>query len=443
MIKKLFLGLVLLSWLGQAQHTIKGEMQPVESYPWMLLYKLQGAKQDFIAYDSIKNGRFNIVLPSTATSGIYRLVYDQKNQLFVDVIYDQQDIEFKFHPKYPSRLVQFSTSQNNKLFFNYLRAITPRQQQLDSLQVAYFNPGTKANTTLYKELYNELYKIQDRFESMAQGTMAYEFIKASARYNPATLIKDPKVYLEQTKTHFFDAIDFNNKVLDQSTFKHDKINDYIFYLSSSDDIKERTALIKRAIDKVMEHLQTNNNLLVEVQESLLFNFARQQDVAMTNYLLNYYLKLPKERQDIGFINDIKGQLRTAVGNIAPNILWEANGAKETLHNLHGATHYLVVFWSSGCSHCLSELPQLKSLLNNRSDIQVLAIGLEDDQSTPNWKREIAKYPNWIHVFGQDKWKNEYANTYGVSATPSFYLLDAQKKILAKPDDVQALKNSLN
>ena len=43
-------------------------------------------------------------------------------------------------------------------------------------------------------------------------------------------------------------------------------------------------------------------------------------------MLNYYLQLPKELQDAGFINDVKGQLRTAIGNIAPNILWEENGA---------------------------------------------------------------------------------------------------------------------
>ena len=84
----------------------------------MLLYKLQGAKQDFIAYDTIKNGRFNIAVSNKVTPGIYRLVYDQKNQLFVDVIYDNEDIEFKFHPEYPNRLVQFSKSKNKKLFFN-------------------------------------------------------------------------------------------------------------------------------------------------------------------------------------------------------------------------------------------------------------------------------------------------------------------------------------
>ena len=59
---------------------------------------------------------------------------------------------------------------------------------------------------------------------MAQGTLAYHFIKASARYNPKQLINTPETYLKEIQTHFFDHIDFNNTALDNSTFKHDKIN---------------------------------------------------------------------------------------------------------------------------------------------------------------------------------------------------------------------------
>ena len=161
-----------------------------------------------------------------------------------------------------------------------------------------------------------------------------------------------------------------------------------------------------------------------------------------DYVINY-LQLPKALQDVGFINDVKGQLRTAVGNIAPNIFWEEKGAQKTLHGLYGAPQYLVVFWSSGCSHCLSELPQLKKLLADKPDLQIVAVGLEDDMSTENWKREIAKYPKWFHVYGHNKWKNTFANQYGVTGTPSFYLLDSKKKILAKPEDVKSLSAILN
>ncbi|NNC70427.1 MAG: TlpA family protein disulfide reductase [Flavobacteriaceae bacterium] len=440
MIKYLFYACLFVSTFATAQHTIKGEMDPVADYPWMLLYKLKGAKQDFIAYDSIINGKFEITVPNNASSGIYRLLYDQKNQLFLDVIYDQEDIELRFHPQDPNSIVQFSNSSTNTIYYNYLRTISTAQQQLDSMQVDFFKPNANgAIAIIYNKKYNDVLKIQDHFEKMAKGSLAFHFIKSSARYNPVKPIKNPEDYLQKIQDHFFDHIDLNSDLLDHSTFKNDKINDYIFSLTSTDDPKTETKLRKEAINRVLEKIKMNVALSKNIQESLLYSFAQQENVIMTNHVLNHYLQLPKELQDPGFIKDVKGQLRTAIGNIAPNILWEENGTQKTLHKLSGASNFLVVFWSSGCSHCLKELPLLKEYLKDKPHINVIAVGLEDAQSTLIWQREIEKYSNWTHVYGVDKWKNRFANEYGVNATPSFYLLDAQKKILAKPEDVQELK----
>ncbi|MDJ0645964.1 MAG: thioredoxin family protein [Flavobacteriaceae bacterium] len=442
--RKLLVVLILISFTTQAQHTIKGEMHPVENYPWILLYKLQGAKQDFIAYDSIKEGAFEITIPKNASSGIYRLIYDNQSQLFVDVIYDNEDIEFNFHPKHPNSLVQFSKSKNNKLYFDYLRAIAEPQRALDSLQIDYFKPNANgAIGILYQKRYDRIQTVQNHFEEQSQGTLAYHFIKSSARYNPSSPLKKPEDYLKETQEHFFDHIDFNSAELDNSTFKHDKINDFIFYLNRADDSETQARLRKDAIDHVLEKVKTNRTLSQEVLESLLINFAKREDVAMTNFVLNHYLRLPKELQDAGFINDVKGQLRTALGNIAPNILWEENGQQKTLHKLSGYSNYLVIFWSSGCSHCLKELPLLKDYLKDKPHIDVIAVGLEDEQSTVNWEKVITNYPKWTHIYGKDKWKNKFANAYGVSSTPSLYLLDPQKLILSKPDDVKELKAFFN
>lgn len=442
--KKLLLACLFISTLSNAQHTIKGTLEPVEKYPWMLLYKLRGAKQDFIAYDTIKQGTFEINIPSGSSSGIYRLIYDQKNRLFVDVIYDQEDIEFRFHPKRPNQTIEFTKSKNNQHYFDYLRTISKPQQTLDSMQVDYFKPDANgAIAYVYKKKYNDILNIQDHFENMTRGTLAYHFIKASARYNPVQPVKQPAEYLKEIQNHFFDHIDFDSKELDHSTFKQDKITDFIFYLNRADDAETMAELRKEAIDHVFKIIQSNRELLKDIQETLLYNLAKQEDVVLTNHIINHYLQLPKELQDASFINDIMGQLRTAVGAIAPNINWEENGVQMTLHQLYGDTNYLVVFWSSGCSHCLQELPLLKDYLKDKPHIRVLAIGLEDELSTPNWQKEISKYPKWTHIYGKDKWKNKHAISYGVDATPSFYVLDPQKKVLAKPDSVEDLRTYLD
>ncbi|MCF6348493.1 MAG: AhpC/TSA family protein [Flavobacteriaceae bacterium] len=443
MFKKLLLAFLLISSFSYGQFIVKGELQSAENYPYMIMYQLQGAKQNYIAHDSIKNGKFSITIPAKQTSGIYRLIYDIKNRLFVDFIYDNENISLTLNPKKPNQSVIFTASENNKIYQNYLKKIQPIQQKLDSLQTVYFNLSDKATekkfSNLYQKNYTNLTATQQQFEAQSTGKLVNHFIKASARYNAEDLIKSPAEYLASVKEHFFDNIDFNSKTLLNSTFINDKINDYIFHLNTSDDKKILTELYKEAITTVVSKTKTNPNFSKGIQEGLLYTFAKQENISMVNNVLNHYLQLPNELQDPDFIGDIKGQLKTAIGNIAPNILWSEDSKSKSLHMLSDSSYYLVVFWSSSCGHCLKELPLLKEYLKDKNNVEVLSIGLETEESKMSWKDETYYYPDWIHIYGKDKWKNKFVRDYGVNATPSFFILDAKKKILAKPDDVEELK----
>jgi protein-disulfide isomerase len=102
---------------------------------------------------------------------------------------------------------------------------------------------------------------------------------------------------------------------------------------------------------------------------------------------------------------------------------------------------VIIFWSSTCGHCLEELPKIKDILADKKDLTVIAIGLEDEAD--NWQKMIGAYQDFIHVLGLGKWGNPTSDAYGVESTPSFFLLDKDKAIIAKPYDADALKAILN
>ena len=224
-----------------------------------------------------------------------------------------------------------------------------------------------------------------------------------------------------------------------STFIHDKINRFIFYLNTADDAAQLVALRKKSITTVLDKIGTNYKLSKDIQEGLLFGFANLEDTAMVNFVLSSYSRLPAAYLDANFVSDIKGQLRTSMGATAPNFSWQEKGVQRDLYSLKNAQKYVVVFWSSTCSHCLQEMPVLYNYLKNNTQVKVIAIGLEENVDKAGWETMILKYPNFKHVYGVNKWQNETAKSYGVNATPSFYVLDAQKKVLSKPNDVKELK----
>lgn len=70
---------------------------------------------------------------------------------------------------------------------------------------------------------------------------------------------------------------------------------------------------------------------------------------------------------------------------------------------------------------------------------MVAIGLEEEQSKAGWQNIIENYPFFINIYGKDKWENAFARSYAVHATPTYFILDEDKNIIAKPDTVEDLK----
>ena len=110
-----------------------------------------------------------------------------------------------------------------------------------------------------------------------------------------------------------------------------------------------------------------------------------------------------------------------------------------LSELNSAEKYIIIFWNSGCPHCLDEMPQLQNFVKNykKLKLKVIAVGLEDDNKT--WKEKIKSFPEFINVLGLGKWDNEIGNKYGVKETPTYFVLDKDKRIINKPEYFQDLK----
>ena len=109
-----------------------------------------------------------------------------------------------------------------------------------------------------------------------------------------------------------------------------------------------------------------------------------------------------------------------------------------LSSLNESENYVLVFWSTSCSHCLLEIPQLHTFLKNKKNIKVIAFALEKDAFV--WKNfSKTNLYGWHNVFGLKKWENEVAKTYKIVSTPSYFVLNKNKKIIAKPEEMEGLK----
>ncbi|EDP98555.1 thioredoxin-like domain-containing protein [Kordia algicida OT-1] len=435
MIKKLLCILFLIPLCLQAQQTLSGTFSPAENYEWFIIYKLKTTHQAYVANGKIVDGKLNYTFKPSAEKGMYRLVYGlpQESENFDFIYSGEEDIAFDFSEKG----IDFTLSKENKLNTSYFSSINKVKRQINTF---YQNGDTDKEAFL--AIFKMLDDTQKVFEKEAEGTMVSHFIKASRSYIPKAYEK-PQVMVDNIKKHYFDHIDFSDSILQNSDFISEKISNYVFTAMPMKEItgKELTEQYKKNIATIAEKIKP----VAKDYQKTLFNVLWEQMVVLENDAIanhisdTYLLSLATELNDKTLIEKLEKFKRLSFGAVAPEITWVKDNKIHKLSELEGAENYVIVFWSSTCSHCLKEMPKLKEFVTaqEKGKFKVIAIGLEDERAS--WANESSFYPDFIHVLGLQKWDNEIGNRYDVSSTPTFFVLDKDKRIIGKPYGVKELK----
>lgn len=429
--KKLLYSIAFLPILLTAQHKITGVFSPAKEFTYAFLYHATPTGTSYMDRSKVdSDGSFSIVLDSSATPGIYKIVYavpPEDNNF--DFIYNgKEDIALTFDL---DNGLEFTESNENKLWASYTKSM-----ELVNQAISNFYTKESDDQNAFKDIFKTLKETQEAYENASKGTLALTFIRANRPYIPTTY-EDISTYSKNLKRTYLQQVDFENPLLQSSDFLTDRVLAYVFGMSSHNNES-----YKADIDHLVD-LMAKANITVKV--SLLHmiwqRFADDYNETMANFVTDSYLL--DWANEIGYTQLAEiliSYKNNSIGNKAQdfNIPNPKTGKTTTLYTLNDAYQYLIIFWSSTCSHCLEELPKIKTIIPENT--KVIAIGIEDEAE--NWQNEIKNYPNFIHVLGLEKWNNNIVKAYGIKATPSYILLDKDKKIIAKPFDFEALKEVL-
>ncbi len=428
---RFFLILFLTTQTIQTQHTFTGTFSPAKNYKWALVYHQKPNGQlSFVAEGSISNGKAEITLPKDAATGTYRVVYglpEDKN--YFELLYNgKENIACSFSPQ---GLV-FTDSKENKMISNYFSKIYTLEDRL----INFYQSQSTNNAQLSAIIVN-LKEVQAAYEKDSEGLLANHFIKANHPYIPVSN-ENAVRYIINAKAHYFDHLDVSVQILQGSNFLNDKLFNYVF---TSLPPKRLTTVEAEKVRQ--ENLVVLNEQLSNVDDSFkLYLFyalwKKASDTKMNSladYIYNNYLKaLAVSQEKTGLIKVVEKYNTLRYGAIAPNIIGENNS--KSLNDLDGASYYLLVFWNSQCPHCLEQLPLLHEKMKTLDQVKVLAVGLESDEAS--WKKEAARFTDFSHSISMGGLISKAAVTYEIKQTPTYFVLDAEKKIVAKPKTIEEI-----
>lgn len=427
--KKIVFILFIIPLLAISQHTISGTFSPAENYTLAFLYHATPDGANYIERAQLDSlGNFTIPMKANAAKGVYKIVYavpPEENNF--DIIYNgKEDVKLTFSLE---KGVEFTESSENKLWSSYLNSIDMVNQTISS----YFTKGS-TDKKAFNSIFETLKETQISYENLAKDKLVDAFIKANKPYIPLAY-EDLTTYSKNLKANFFKNVDFNDNLLRSSSVISDRVSGFVFGLSADTD--DNT--YKTHVDIVANAVKNNDaKIQTPVLELLWQEFKRRENHNLANYISeNYLLALAKTTDNKILEQQLTSYKNTSVGAIAPDFEIQTNPSLK-LSELKGDKYYVLIFWSSGCGHCLKELPKVKNLMGSINNTKVVAYGLENDAL--NWTNEIKNYPDFVHGIGLGKWENPLVQTFAIAATPTYFVLDANKKIIAKPYDFEGLQS---
>ncbi|MTI21183.1 DUF5106 domain-containing protein [Fulvivirga sp. RKSG066] len=401
------------------------------------------------------NGEFSFQGNETLEKGIYFLVLG-KTRLFDFPIGDDQHFTLKANkPDYVLNM-QVSGDKDNKLYFNDLKYNAERNKEAQPF-IEIIRDSTSAP--------DELAGAREALDALNTKVMAHQqelidahpdaIISKIHKANKRIEVPEaPEGTDEQTykynyyKSHYWDYFDLSDPVMLRlaNPVYQEKYNNYLDKLV----LQQPDSLIKE-IDALVAQAKTNQDTYKYAVWTAVIKYQYPEIMGLDKVYVHLFDKyFASGEMDYWANNQLKNNLRdradqlrnSLVGNKAPNlIMQDQNLQRRVLYDIPNA-YTVIYFFDPDCGHCKKETPKLVKFYNETDfDVEVFAVSA--DTSLVKMKDYIKDMDmNWVTVNGPRTFTQPYQTLYDATTTPTIYVLDRDKKIIAKKLPAERLEEFL-
>jgi thiol-disulfide isomerase/thioredoxin len=376
--------------------------------------------------------------------GLYTLAIG-KSTSFDLLMSDDQDFNIDTDTSgFYRKNLRFSGSEDNEIFTEF------QQKWMEIAQRKQGQPADKQRL-----IDQELEALQKTYVNTHKGKFVANILKANMTIDIPPMPAKPtrRDTLAQAQyfwNHFWDNIDLSDERMLRVPFLKPRLEYFLENISyfSSDSINRVLdsflARTRKGTD-LRKYLVMKSTYHFEVPKS--FILGNDSDINFIHLAQKYYINEPS-MWDTSSVRKIKERVEAlrplVLGTKLPNMqLTDTLTLSKPLYGVN-AKYTIVYFYSPDCHHCQESMPKLaKNYQTARSkgiDVRVYAV--EIDRNVDKWKKFIREYKIKDFINVTDHYKiTDFKTNYDVRTTPTIYVLDRDKKIIAKKigaEQVEAL-----
>ena len=351
-------------------------------------------------------------------------------------------------------------SEENKVFFEF-------EQAMDKL----YGPFGKIKGEMNKEgiTEEEKEKLQlqlDRMDKAKMDEKAKEYRKSiQVEYPTSFFVKllntseEPETPTNPDTTnkqfvyhylanHYFDNVDFNDPKILRSPIYYNKVKKYMEHL------------VLPAPDSVIKYMgmlmekTTHDTDFFKFTLITTFNYWMNKklmcfDTVYIWYGEQYYLSGMTPWADTAFTNKMQKNIHDMkpclCGKKGHDLM--VNDTSKAWKPLYEQKeeYLILLFWSPTCGHCKKEIPKIKEWyhkVKKEEDWDFEIFGVVTNQDEEPWKKFVKDnelpWINTMDIYG----RSNFRHWYNIYSTPVIYILDKDRKIIAKRIDEKALDEIL-
>ncbi len=411
-------------------------------------------------------------------------------QKFFEFVYNDQPIHLVTSGPDFRENMKVKKSKENEIFYEYINFMKSSTDEARALnqKKAGIDPENKA----------ELTKISSQLEAKGKEVKAYQ--KNLVKENPETFVakivkmstdveipepprnkdgslKDSAFQYNYFRDHYFDNIDLKDDRIANTPVFQRKLE---YYYSKKMLPQHPDSLIKY-LSRVVEQLEEGSEMYRFVVTNITSNYEKSKimgmDKVVNHFIANYFCALGKNGSPKGYwmdkekleeiCKDTKKRQKLVQGEVPPNLILP-DSTNQKWYNLHEleSEYTILYFWDPGCGHCKKVTPKLQKLYAEKlkdRDVEVFAVGKATGDDFEDWKAFIKKHGlSFINVGVTqpiyEQAQNDprslipsqttlesinYQDTYDIYSTPRVWILDKDKKIVAKSLSIAQMERFLD
>jgi hypothetical protein len=414
--KFLSISSILLSAYAFPQFTVSADIPTYLSDSEVYLYGFNGSKEILYSKAKITNNKA-VFKVDKKYIGMMRAFF-QKSNSSINMASENSDINFKVELDSKNKIsnVVF-TDAVNQLFSNDVEL--QKKQELILPALIQIKDYYKPSESFYRSLETEINALSKNNQSLYESHPFLDFYNKNQKYS----VQEKAAELKPQ-----DYIDFYSKsgeYLETSLILKPSLVNYLNVSKSN---------VEGGVDKLLDAVnletprgQTILSELIDIFNTYNMDKLKEKYLAQANNL--------KCTINDRLSSTLKANNNTEIGAKMPNNTF-ANPIHTKAKSLYDikAAKKIVVFWSSTCSHCEAELPKLLEKYDKLKAQNIEIVGFSLDSDLNEFKGKANIYP-WISASEGKGWYSSYGDTYNIVATPTYFVLDSDNKILSKPNHV--------